>query len=631
MTGHRFRPFCRLRRVCPLAAAAAFLSLPVYAAADPPAAPASSDAPAEAAPAKKVEPAKVRVELHGLKGDDFLSRKVLSSVTATARQESAVRDNILGSLSIEQAVGDKHLTEARVHRLHQQAPGEIANSLQPFGYYRPNVQSALTEEKGVWVASYTIDPGPQMKVTAVDVSVDGAGKDEEEFQRAVRNFPLHPGDVLNHPTYEGGKAPFEQHAAENGYLDGTWKTSEIRVDLAAYQAQIVLHYDTGKQYLFGPVTFHQNILKDGLLKGYVTFKQGEPLDATKLLAMQNALSNSPYFQRVEVLTEKENAQGLEVPIVVELTPAKRQRYTAGVGYGSDTGARGSAGLEVRRLNDLGHRADIEAKVSEIERNFQASYIIPGSYPSTDLLTFSVGYDYLHPDTSTSETELAGVSLSRALGRWRQAFGLNYQRENFVVGLDNGISELLIPNATWSRVFADDRIFPNHGERYQFTIRGADDSVLSNATFVQVDAQAKVINTFAPRFRFIARAEVGSTWTNDFHALPPSIRFFAGGDQSVRGYAYQALGGRDAAGNVIGGKDLLTASTEVEYRFLQKWGVAAFVDAGNAADTLGATVKVGTGVGLRWLSPIGMVRLDVATAVSDPGHPIRFHLNLGPDL
>src|SRR6185295_15623863 len=244
------------------------------------------------------------------------------------------------------------------------------------------------------------------------------------------------------------------------------------------------------------------------------------------------------FQRVEVLTEKENAQGLEVPIVVELAPAKRQRYTAGLGYGSDTGVRGSAGLEVRRINHLGHRADIETKLSEIERNFQASYIIPGAYPRTDLLTFSVGYDYLHPTTSTSETELAGVSLSRALGRWRQAFGLNYQREDFTVGLDAGVSKLLIPNASWSRVFSDDRIFPSRGERYQFTVRGAGQSVLSNASFAQVDAQAKLITTFAPRFRFIARAEVGATWTNDFDKLPPSIRFFAGGDQSVRGYAFQ---------------------------------------------------------------------------------------------
>src|SRR6185295_16021542 len=201
------------------------------------------------------------------------------------------------------------------------------------------------------------------------------------------------------------------------------------------------------------------------------------------------------FQRVEVLTEKENAQGLEVPIVVELAPAKRQRYTAGLGYGSDTGVRGSAGLEVRRINHLGHRAD-------------------------------------------SETELAGVSLSRALGRWRQAFGLNYQREDFTVGLDAGVSKLLIPNASWSRVFSDDRIFPSRGERYQFTVRGAGQSVLSNASFAQVDAQAKLITTFAPRFRFIARAEVGATWTNDFDKLPPSIRFFAGGDQSVRGYAFQ---------------------------------------------------------------------------------------------
>jgi translocation and assembly module TamA len=172
---------------------------------------------------------------------------------------------------------------------------------------------------------------------------------------------------------------------------------------------------------------------------------------------------------------------------------------------------------------------------------------------------------------------------------------------------------------------------------QIDLKGAEKSVLSNASFVQARVDGILIRSLG-RFRFITRGQLGDTQTNDFHALPPTIRFFAGGDQSVRGFAYQQLGDKDAAGHVIGGKELATGSVEVDYtylerwKFLDKWGVAAFFDTGNAASSLSsASLERGTGVGLRWVSPIGPIRLDAAWAVSQPGHPLRIHFTVGPDL
>jgi translocation and assembly module TamA len=330
--------------------------------------------------------------------------------------------------------------------------------------------------------------------------------------------------------------------------------------------------------------------------------------------------------------------GVELPIDVNLTPAKRHRYTAGVGYGTDTGPRVSGGIEFRQLNRRGHRGDIQARLSEIEKSGRTDYIVPGIYPSTDLTTYTLAYADLHPQTSTSKSFLLGGSRARALGRWRQSIGFNFERTTFTVGTDSGVSRLLGPTVSWQRVFADDRIYPTHGQRIEFDLRGADKSLLSNATFLQGIARGKFIQSFGgigsfggKRFRFITRAELGYTETGDFHDLPPTVRFFAGGDQSVRGYSYQGIGPRDSLGHVIGGQALETASVELEYRFLQKWGVATFYDTGTANTKFGGELKVGTGVGVRWLSPIGMIRLDAATAVREPGHPIRFHLTIGPDL
>ena len=560
---------------------------------------------------------KLRIEVEGL--DDDLRR------------------NALATLTLEEARRDKDLTEERIRRLQTRGEEEIRLALQPFGYYRPAIQGSLERDGDTWVARYTVEPGPPLQVGTLDVRVEGEGADDPGFQQRVRDFPLTQGERLFHPDYEAGKQTLVDYAAANGYLNADFPVSEIRVDLDTYTSAVVLHFNTGPRFHFGPVTFNQDFLNQDLLRGYVTFEEGEPLDVDELLEMQTALSDSPYFQRVEVVPRQDLAQGVDVPIVVNLVASARQRWNLGAGYGTDTGPRGTAAVELRRINRRGHRGRSEARLSQIERSFNAAYEIPGAYPRTDVLAFQVGYADLRPNDIRSQSALVGVGRTQARGDWREALSLSFQREDFTVGLDEGTSELLIPQATWTRVRADDRISTNRGHRIEFSLRGADESVLSNASFLQGRVEGKLIHSFADRFRFITRLQVGQTETDQFRDLPPTVRFFAGGDQSVRGYGYQELGRLDEAGNVIGGESLLTGSVELEYRFLQKWrflekwGIAVFYDAGNAMQSLSGDLAEGAGVGLRWVTPIGPLRADAAWAINEPGHPVRFHLTVGPDL
>jgi translocation and assembly module TamA len=584
---------------------------------------ASAEAPAEP-PAKPPRVGRVKVEVEG-EGENLV--EVVLGGELSNNNEARV--------SIEQARKDE-LTPARLRQLHSRAPEEIERALEPFGYYRPRVRSELVQQGTDWTARYRVDPGPRMKLEAVDVEVRGPGADDPGFVERVRGFPLAPGEALSHSAYEAGKDALVGYAAGNGYLDAAFETSEIRVDLDRYTASIDLELDTGPRYLFGPARFHQTALEPSLLRGYVTFEPGEPLDVDELAQLQDALSDSPYFQRVEVVPRQEEAEGLRVPIDVDLVAAARQKWDLGVGYGTDTGPRATVGLELRRINRRGHRGEGEVTVSEIENSFTTRYLVPGAYPRTDVVTYTLGYSRLEPDTSVSETALAGAGLTRSRGRWREAFGLTFQRADFEVGVDSGISELLIPEASWSRVEADDRIYPLTGRRYQFKVRAADASLGSDSSFVQATAEAKLVRSLGGGVRLIGRAGVGELWTSDFRDLPPAIRFFAGGDQSVRGYGYQELGELDVEGHVIGGETLATASLEADALFLDfgrfgRWGAAAFYDVGGAAESLGDRLEQGAGVGLRWLSPIGLVRADVAWAVSEPGAPLRFHLMIGPDL
>lgn len=551
--------------------------------------------------------------------------------------EGELRDNVRRHLSLVEARGDGDLEEGRIRRLHRRAEGEIAEALAPFGYYRPTVRSSLEREEPAstsWTATYGIDPGPPLRVDRLDVRVTGEGSGEPGFEALVRDFPLAEGDVLDQVAYEEGKEAFAEHAAEAGYLDAAFDVAAIRVDRPAYTSEVELVFDTGPRFRFGPVTFHQDFLDPDLLRGYVTFERGEPFDLDEILKLQNALSDSPYFARVEVLPDREAAEGAEMPVRVDLTPSARQKWTTGVGYGTDTGPRGRVGLDVRRVNRRGHRARGDVLGSGIEKSFVASYEVPGAYPRTDVVTYSLGYRDLRTDTSDSQTGLAGVGLTRSRGDWRESYALTFQREDFTVGLDSGVVDLLVPQTSWALTKADDRIFPSHGRNLDLLLRGAAEGVLSDATFVQARADAKYVRTLAADVRLLGRATVGYTRTDDFRSLPPSIRFFAGGDRSVRGYGYQELGPTDEEGNVIGGEALVLASLEADWLFYERfgrWGLAAFVDTGNALDDLSGDLESGAGAGLRWLSPIGLVRADAAWAVTEPGTPVRFHLSIGPDL
>jgi translocation and assembly module TamA len=562
----------------------------------------------------------------------------LRAVSVRIEVEGVSRDlerNIRSSLSLAQENKDE-LTEERIRRLHADAPDEIEEALQPFGYYRPVIDSELTQEGERWTARYTVDAGPAIKIASLDLRIDGDGGNDPLFTQAVAEFPVKQGAVLYHPDYEQGKGVLTDLAAENGYLDAAFEESQVRVDLERYQADVVVHYNTGPRYRFGEVRFHQDVLNPDLLTGYVTWERGDPLNVDAVLELQSSLSDSPYWSRVEVVTNREQAVGLEVPVDVNLEPAKPQRFSGGLGYGTDTGPRATGMWELRRINRRGHRGEVEARVAEIEQSARMSYFIPGPYPRTDVLSLNTAYQLENTDTSESETYLIGGQRTQQRGGWREAFSLNYQREDFEVGLDSGITDLLVPGASWERIRADDRIYTTRGDRVRFSLQGGDESLLSDVSFLQANAQAKVIRTLSERHRLIGRAEAGYTETDELRSLPPRYRFFAGGDQSVRGYGYQDLGPQDEAGNVVGGESLLVGSLEYEFRLidfprLDDFSLAAFFDAGNASTSFGGSIEQGAGFGIRWRSPIGPIRADVAWGLSEEGRPIRFHLNIGPDL
>jgi translocation and assembly module TamA len=405
---------------------------------------------------------------------------------------------------------------------------------------------------------------------------------------------------------------------------------------------VTLHYQTGERYRFGTVQFEPGSgLDAGLLARYVPFSAGEPFDAEQLIELRRGLVDSNYFQQIEVTPRRDVAVDHLIPITVKLVPRPPNKYTFGLGYGTDTGVRGKAGWEVPRLNEAGHRLFNEANASQVKSDLTVRYIVPVQDPRTDQLAYSISAVSDYPDTSKSDSITAGVAYTESSGiwrltegriaGWRSTYGLEYLREQWETGSDNGRTTLIMPTVSWLYLNTESRLITTRGWRAQLDLRGASTSLASDVTFGQALLKVKFIQPLGDRGRVITRLDTGATWIDDFSELPSSLRYYAGGDQSVRGYAYNSLGPTDLNGQVIGGPDLLVGSIQYEHRILEKWSLATFYDAGNAMDGFDGPYYSGAGVGVHWRSPIGLIRLDVAVALTPEDRPWRLHIIIGPDL
>jgi len=290
------------------------------------------------------------------------------------------------------------------------------------------------------------------------------------------------------------------------------------------------------------------------------------------------------------------------------------------------------GFEDRYVNNRGHRFNADYSVSDVKTSVSGKYTIPMHKPAYEFLSLLVGYEKELTDASVSRKDTYGASYTYyQRNKWLQTYGINYEQEDSITGSEPEVStDLIIPSVAFSRTQTDGSPYPLSGWSLISRLSGSPKTLGSDLSFLQFYNRAKYVKGF-PVGRVLLRAEVGLTQTDEFTELPASLRYFAGGDASVRGYAFKSLGPVNDEGDVIGGNNLFVTSVEYDYRFADtNWVAAAFYDQCNAADDMEIDIKRGAGLGVRWISPIGPIRVDVAKALDDD-KGWRLHISMGPDL
>ena len=544
--------------------------------------------------------------------------------------------NAYNYLTVAALVEETVPSVIRVRYLAQQGEQEIKTALQPYGFYNSDVTHEIIETEDTWTVKYQVNPGPVTTYNQVDITLLGGAQYDADFDKLLRNHKLQKGRPLRHQDYEALKGALRNLAAERGYYDAKFTAQHIDVLRDQQLANVTLTFDSAERYLFGDTIFCCAFISNKLLNRFLDHQSGEPFSTRKLLDLQVDLASSDYFSHVEVSPLWDQTNNNQVPIDVRLEPNKRNRYQFGLGYGTDTGARVTMGFDRRWVNDRGHKLSSVVRLSEVQNTGFVSYQIPGNDPARDVYSFNGEITDRSYEEQRSTLYKTSVSDLRHYDRWHRTYQLAYQREDFSFGSDpSESSSFLIPSVQWSLIesssLAANRNITDDGYRLSIMLQGGHDSALSETTFASVKLSAKWVHRLSDQWRILVRSEVGALRADNFEELGPTLRFFAGGDHSVRGYAYQQLGPTNDEGVVVGGRYMTASSVELDYAIKSNWRIALFTDIGNSMMDWNERLKQSAGFGVRWISPIGPVRLDLAMALDEPSNPWRLHLTIGPDL
>ncbi|MDO4710215.1 MAG: autotransporter assembly complex family protein [Pseudomonadota bacterium] len=562
--------------------------------------------------------------------------------------DEAMTRNVRIALSLEQAL-ERSVTTRRLEYLLEVAEDEAREALEPFGYYSAKVDISKNGADDALLIVLNIDKGEPVRVRRENLRIEGEAADDRYMKQELAAFSPRAGEVLDHALYEAGKVRITRRLAERGYFDADFITRKVEVTRAEHAADIDLVWQSGERYDMGKITFEQSpreIIRPELLEKLVYWEEGDYYHQGRLERLRKSLLALDYFSAIDINPMPEQAENYLVPVTVKLTPAKRSIYNFGISYGTDSGPGFTSGVERRYLNRRGHKAMAQLDYAKLRKTITLQYRVPAFKWLDGWYTASLqGADEITEHMDSRRLELV-ASRSGEINRYLTATAsLHAVRERWIYAdeiwrdLENAAyhrASYVYPSLRAEYIDADDRMFPRRGIGSTLMLRGGLESAGSDSNFGQVHATLRWYRGLGARSRLIVRGEIGHTFTGGDADMPPSLRFFAGGDRSIRGYAWREVGPRvgnifeDGRRYAVGAKNVATASAEYEHYFTESLGAAVFADIGSAFNDR-PSWHSGVGIGARWRSPVGPVRLDIARGLNEPDSAFQLYLSLGADL
>lgn len=547
-----------------------------------------------------------------------------------------VRDNILAFL------GDNPETVEERSSFSISARQRVERALEALGFYRPAIDLSIDREQEPWRMYIQVDPGEPVRYRQVSIEIAGDAMRDPAFADLLSSAPVVPGAVVHHGNYEHFRRRLLALGQRRGYFDAQLKRSEVRVQAGIAAADADILYDSGPRFRFGDVVSDEQTLDESLLTPLQPFEEGEPFNLDDLQSFQASLQRTGYFSSVVVRPDTALRENGAVPVALELAPARRHTVDLGVGYSTDTEERVSITWRTPRINRWGHSQETRLQWSAINPSGRFTYNIPLSHPLNDVLQLRVRVEDDEFGDLDSRQEELGVRREMTSGRWIWGYSLRGLSESWDVLSDSRSNDYVLPGFTLSHKRREGLLVdPSEGLSQFYRLEGGSDRVGSDIDLFSAYANFIFVRRLGERHRLVLRNEIGAVYVadKDRDQLAPSLNFFAGGSNSIRGFSYQSIGNEvfapDANGDlrriVVGGTRLLTASLEYQYYVNENWRAAVFADGGDAFDEEEFDANYALGFGVHYMTPVGAIKLELANSVSEDNPDWRIHVNVGAEF
>ena len=544
----------------------------------------------------------------------------------------AQRKLLEGHLDLYRWRGSEHMNEEQLQRLTAVAPEQIRKFLATDGFYSPAIKVEMEQKDSRWVVNVVVDPGTPVRVTRFDLQVTGPFNDDAAESRARlekmrADWSMRPDAVFRHADWETAKRNALKALLIDGYPTATIVDSHATVNQGNMSVELQLTLESGPLFTFGALDIQ------GLQRYPATLVErmnpivaGETYSQSKLLSLQSRLQDSPYFSNVDVNAEIDPKHPPVVPVRAKVTEYPARKLGFGIGMSTDTGPRGL--IDYRALNfldrawQLGGALKLEQKRQSLGSDLQLPLTEQKSRDSyTTLLE--------HTDIEGLETQKLVLGGKRTFIREKieTAYGLRYFLENqYIAGASSAHSAALSPSYSWTLRDVDQILYPTSGYVLNFQADTATRAILSDQDFFRGYSRLVYFYPIGKSDQLLLRGELGAVAASTRQGIPSDFLFRTGGDQTVRGYAYQSLGVAEGSA-IVGGRYLATASAEYVHWLTPRWGAGLFVDGGNAVDDWDLVHPVyGYGLGARWKSPVGPLNLDLA--YGEAVRQMRIHFSVG---
>ncbi|EJE4695164.1 autotransporter assembly complex protein TamA [Vibrio parahaemolyticus] len=540
--------------------------------------------------------------------------------------DGALEDNVKAYLS---SIPEKDYSTSL--RFQARLDQSITEALNALGYYHAKISYSISEGNDELIVN--IHKGLPVKIKVMDVVISGEAKEDEEFANLIAKSPLKVGRILNQGEYDSLKSGIRNLALQRGYFNGDFKLNKLEVIPELNEANVRLHYDSGIRYHFGPVEITGSQIWENRVESMRPFEIGEPYLVSDVGEYNQNLSNTDWFSSVFVEPDLSKLEdGRELPIKVSLAPAAKNQIETGIGYSTDTGVRGTLKWKKPWVSARGHSFNTALSLSKPEQTITAGYKIPLDDVLREYYQLQFGLKHLdNRDTESLESNLAVERHWLTDDGWHKTVYVRHLYENFSQGLQDDGVQFVLPGATFSRTRVRGGSMPMWGDKQSVTVEYGDPALLSETRVLRLLGRSSWIRGIGENHRGLFRLEGGANITEEFEKLSPSLRFFAGGDNNIRGYGYESISPVDESGALTGAKYILSSTLEYQYRVYGNWWAATFYDIGDAFNDT-PEWKSGAGVGIRWASPVGPVSFDFAWGLDEkPNNEFRIHFSLGPEL